>query len=88
MKANRGGEILAKAPAVWRSIVIDHAHLIVSKAVDAVFIQKKLRVLDQEVPYLRLRVVEHQPAGMTFVQIGDTASPLVVRYRPPLPSAV
>src|SRR5438105_15359709 len=67
MGANRGGELLAKAPAVWRAIMIDHAHLVIAKTVDTVFIQKKLGVLDQKVPYLRLGVVEHQPAGMTFV---------------------
>ena len=67
IKADGGGEILAKAPAARRAIVVDHAHLIVAKAVDAVFIEKKLRVLDQEVAYLRLAEVEHEPARVTLV---------------------
>ena len=67
MEADRGAEILAKAPAVWGAVMIDHAYLIVAKAVDAVFIEKKRRVLDQKVPYLRLAEVEHEPACMAFV---------------------
>ena len=47
-----------------RAIVVDDAHLIVAQAVDPIFIEKKLCVLNQKVANLRLAEVEHQSSGM------------------------
>ena len=67
MRAQRRGEVLAEAPAVRRAVVIDDADLVVAEAVDAVLVEKELRVLDEEVAHLRFAEVEHQPARMSFV---------------------
>ena len=60
-------EILAETPAVGRAVVVDDAHLIVAEAIDAVLVEKELRVLDEEVAHLRFAEVEHQSAGMSLV---------------------
>jgi hypothetical protein len=67
MMAQRRREILAKAPAVRRAVVIDDAHLVVTKPVHAVFVEKELRVLNQEIAHLGLAEIEHEPAGMALV---------------------
>ena len=67
MVAQRGGEFLAEAPAVWRAIVIDDAHLIIAEAVEPVFIEEELGILDQKIAHFGLAEVEHEPTGMAFV---------------------
>ena len=67
MLVEGGREVLAEAPTVRGAIVVDHAHLVVAEAVHAVFVQEELGILDQEVPHLRLAVVEDESAGMAAV---------------------
>ncbi len=64
----RGGEVLAKPPSVRRAVVIDDAHLVVTESVDTVFIEKEFRVLDKEIPHLRLGEVEDEASGMALVR--------------------
>ena len=51
------GEILAKEPT---AILIDGRHFVVPDAIGMIFLEKHLRVLDQEVLNLRLRERERQ----------------------------
>ena len=67
MHVEGGGEVLTETPAMRGAVVVDHADLIVPKAVDAIFVQKELGVLYQKVADLRFGVVEHKPAGMALV---------------------
>ena len=67
MVAQRGGEILAKAPAVGRAIMINDAHLIVAEAVEPIFLEEELGIVDEEIAHFGLAEVEHQPTGMAFV---------------------
>ena len=62
----RRGQVLAKTPAVRRAVMIDDAHLVVAEAIDAIFIKKELRVLNQEVAHFGLAEVEHKAAGMAL----------------------
>ena len=67
MRAQGRGEILAEAPSVRRAVVVDHADLVVTEAVDAVLVEKELRVLNEEVAHLGFPEVEHQPARVSLV---------------------
>jgi hypothetical protein len=67
MVLQRRGEVLAEAPAMGRAIVIDDAHLVIAEAVEAIFIEEELGVLDEEIAHLGLAEVEHKPTGMAFV---------------------
>jgi hypothetical protein len=58
---------LAEAPAVWRTIMIDDAHLIVTEAVDPVFIEEEPGILDEKISHVGLAEIEHQPTGMPSV---------------------
>jgi hypothetical protein len=51
-----------------RTVAVDHTHLVVAEAVDAVFVKKESGVLNQEIPYLRLGEIKHQAARMAFVR--------------------
>ena len=57
-QTDRRGQILAKAPAVRRAVVVDHAHLIVAKSVNAIFVKEEFGVLDEEIAHLRFAEIE------------------------------
>jgi hypothetical protein len=59
MVSQRGGEVLAEAPAVGRAIVIDDAHLIVTEAVEPIFIEEELGIVDEKIAHFGLAEVEH-----------------------------
>ena len=63
----REGEILAETPTVGRTVVIDDTDLIVTETIDAVFAQKELRVLNEEITDLRLGEIEDEAAGVSLV---------------------
>ena len=63
----RQGEILAETPTVGRTVVIDDTDLIVTETIDAVFAQKELRVLNEEITDLRLGEIEDEAAGVSLV---------------------
>ena len=64
MSAQCRGEILAEAPPVGRAVVIDDADLVVPETIDAVLVEKELRVQDEKVAHFWFSEVEHQPAGV------------------------
>lgn len=50
MRAQGPRKVLTEIPAASVAVVIDDADLIEAQTIDAVFVQKELRVVDQECP--------------------------------------
>ena len=49
------------------AVIVDHRDLIVTKAIDMVFINKEAGVIDQELSDFVFPIREHQAAGMTLI---------------------
>ena len=58
------GEVLAKEPP---AMLIDDRYLVIAQAIEMIFLQQHLAVIDQELPHFRLPKGKHQPARASIV---------------------